>query len=156
MSEVQGERPDLERATRDAAGDILADAALRQNVELDDTTPAPEGGEALLRDHEVFGPRANVYFYPKHHTVTLLLDERTANYVLYAVRVLAADLEAHAREARFVAARMPADSYGAANRHAIALRHERIAWHLRMLEGNYRDVVETAMDEADSTSPPTN
>jgi hypothetical protein len=84
---------------------------------------------------------ANVYCDPRRHTVTLLLDEVTANTVIYAVRVLAAESEAHAREVRFVGAAMPPDSYGAANRHAIASRHERIARRLRVLERNYRDTV---------------
>ena len=70
---------------------------------------------------------ANVYADSKRHTVALLLDDVTANMVMYAVRVLAADSEAHAREVRLVGAAMPPDSYGAANRHAIASRHERIA-----------------------------
>lgn len=84
---------------------------------------------------------ANVYVDPKRRTVALLLDDVTANMVLYAVRVLAADSEAHAREVRFVGAAMPPDSYGAVNRHAIASRHERIARRLRALERNYHDVI---------------
>ena len=75
--------------------------------------------------------------------MTLLLDDVTANIVLYAVRVLAADSEAHAREVRLVGAAMPPDSYGAANRHAIASRHERIAARLRVLEFNYYNVTTT-------------
>jgi hypothetical protein len=69
---------------------------------------------------------ANVYHDPKRHTVTLLLDERHAIAVIYAVRVLAADYEAHAREVRTVVATMPRGSYGAANRHFTAIRHERL------------------------------
>ena len=84
---------------------------------------------------------ANVYADPRRHTVTLLLDEVTANTVIYAVRVLAAESEAHAREVRLVGASMPPDSYGAANRHAIASRHERTARRLRVLERSYRDMV---------------
>lgn len=84
---------------------------------------------------------ANVYCDPRRHTVSFLLDDATANTVIYAVRVLVADYEAHAREVRTVAATLPPDSYGALNRHAIAWRHERIAARLRLLETNYRDVV---------------
>ena len=82
---------------------------------------------------------ANVYADPERHTVALLLDDITANMVIYAVRVLAADSEAHAREVRRFGATLPPDSYGAANRHAVASRHERIALRLRALEYNYRD-----------------
>jgi len=81
---------------------------------------------------------ANVYHDPIRHTVTLLLDERHASAVIYAVRVLAADHEAHAREVRAVAATLPPDSYGASNRQFIAIRHERIASRLRTVESNYR------------------
>lgn len=84
---------------------------------------------------------ANVYRDRKHHTVSLLLDESTANLVVYAVQALIADSEAHAREVRLVAATMPQDSYGASNRHAIASRHERISARLRLLERNYRGAV---------------
>jgi hypothetical protein len=87
---------------------------------------------------------ANVYADPKRHTVALLLDDVTANMVIYAVRMLVADAEAHAREVRLVGATLPADSYGAANRQAIASRHERIALRLRELENNYRDEITTA------------
>jgi hypothetical protein len=81
---------------------------------------------------------ANVYHDPIRHTVTLLLDEQHATAVIYAVRALAADYEAHAREVRAVAATMPADTYGHANRQFIAIRHERIASRLRKVESNYR------------------
>jgi len=84
---------------------------------------------------------ANVYHDPRHCTVTFLLDETIANTVIYAVRMLAAESEAHAREVRVVAATLPPDSYGAANRHKIASRHERVAARLRRLETNYRDIV---------------
>lgn len=86
-------------------------------------------------------PVANVYTDPERHTVSLLLDDTTANLVVYAVRMLIADSEAHAREVRLFGATLPADSYGAANRQAIADRHERIASRLRVLERNYRHVV---------------
>lgn len=89
---------------------------------------------------------ANVYPDPQRHTVALLLDDVTANMVMYAVRVLAADSEAHAREVRLVGATLPPDSYGAANRHAIASRHERIALRLRALETSYHHEITTAKD----------
>jgi hypothetical protein len=81
---------------------------------------------------------ANVYHDPIRQTVTLLLDERHATAVIFAVRALAADYEAHAREIRAVAATLPTDSYGATNRQFIAIRHERTASRLRLVESNYR------------------
>jgi hypothetical protein len=84
---------------------------------------------------------ANVYHDPIRHTVTLLLDEQHATAVIYAVRALAADYEAHAREVRAVGAALPTDSYGHANRQFIAIRHERIASRLRRVESNYRTEV---------------
>ena len=84
---------------------------------------------------------ANVYHDPIRHTVTLLLDEQHATAVIYAVRVLAADYEAHAREVRTVAATLPPESYGARNRHFIAIRHERVASRLRRVESRYRSEV---------------
>ena len=82
--------------------------------------------------------RANVYHDAERHTVTLLLDEAHATAVIYAVRALADDYEAHAREARAVAATLPPGTYGAKNRAYIAIRHERIASRLRRVESRYR------------------
>ena len=86
---------------------------------------------------------ANVYHDPGRRTVTLLLDAETAEAVIFAVRILVANSEGRAREARLAGAALPLDSYGAANRHAIASRHERTAKRLRVLEEQYRDVVIT-------------
>lgn len=117
----------------------------------------PPGGEPSERTAELAQPAkerkravgttavgqvlANVYHDPIRHTVTLLLDERHASAVIYAARALAADYEAHAREVRAVAATLPPDSYGASNRQFIAIRHERIASRLRLVESNYRTEV---------------
>ena len=115
-------------------GNELAIAAMRAVV---------EAAYAVPEDHETNGETlANVYTDPERHTVTLLLDDSTANIVMYAVQMLAADSEAHAREVRRVKATMPPDSYGAINRDAIASRHERIARRLRALESNYRTIVD--------------
>ena len=81
---------------------------------------------------------ANVYHDAERKTVTLLLDENHATAVIYAVRALAADYEAHAREVRLAAASLPSGSYGAENRAMIAIRHERIASRLRRVESRYR------------------
>jgi hypothetical protein len=102
--------------------------------------PAEERKRAVRRT-ALEGIQANVYHDPTRHTVTLLLDEQHASAVIYAVRALAADYEAHAREVRAVAATLPPDSYGASNRHFIAIRHERIASRLRTVESNYGAVV---------------
>lgn len=82
--------------------------------------------------------RANLYHDAERHTVTLLLDEAHATAVIYAVRALAADYEAHAREVRAVAATLPPGSYGAKNRAYIAIRYERVASRLRLVESKYR------------------
>jgi len=92
---------------------------------------------------------ANVYHDPIRHTITLLLDEQHATAVIYAVRALAADYEAHAREVRSVGAILPPDSYGHANRQFIAIRHERIASRLRLVESNYRTEVSEGGRPAD-------
>ena len=81
---------------------------------------------------------ANVYHDAEQKTVTLLLDEQHATAVIYAVRALAADYEAHAREVRLAAGNLPSGSYGAENRAMIAIRHERIASRLRRVESRYR------------------
>jgi hypothetical protein len=112
-----------------------------------ESPPAPVGSEAgpaqssedQADEHKQL---ANVYVDPRRHTVSLLLDEGTANMVVYAVRLLVADSEAHAREVRRVQATLPPGSWGATNRHAIASRHERIANRLRALERNYRNVAQ--------------
>ncbi len=128
---------DQEHASVDENGEpteAAGRASARRRTAGEQPTPDRESTRPIL---------ANVYTDPPRHTVTLLLDDVTANIVLYAVRVLAADSEAHAREVRLVGAAMPPDSYGAANRHAIASRHERIAARLRVLEFNYYNVTTT-------------
>lgn len=119
-------------------GDELAIAAMHAVVETNYSVPEDSD--------ERYGPNcgtlANVYTDPTRHTVTLLLDDKTANIVMYAVRMLAADAEAHAREVRCVEAAMPPDSYGASNRNAIASRHERIAHRLLVLDRSYRTTVD--------------
>lgn len=80
------------------------------------------------------------YIDPGRHTVSLLMDEFTANALIYAARALAAESEAHARELRAVGASLPPDSYGASNRHHAATRLERVATRLRAVEGTFRSV----------------
>ncbi len=81
---------------------------------------------------------ARVYPDPGRATVALLLDESTANVLVYAARALAAESEAHAREVRAVAAALPVGSYGRKNRERIAVRQERVAARCRAVEVNYR------------------
>jgi hypothetical protein len=114
-------------------------------ADLPDSEPATEADETArparrraVATAAIGQVLANVYHDPVRHTVTLLLDEQHATAVIYAIRALAADFEAHAREVRAVAANMPLDSYGHANRQFIAIRHERLASRLRRVESNYR------------------
>lgn len=152
----EAERGNEERGTSDLLAHLKAirDAALEQDNQRHGAPRQPEAAAGLVsadKQSAPDGPKqareasqailANVYADPGRHTVTLLLDDVTANSVMYAVRVLAADAEAHAREVRLVAAAMPIDSWGAANRHAIASRHERIARRLRELDRNYYNVI---------------
>lgn len=99
--------------------------------------PGEERSRTVARA-SMHGALANVYHDPEQKTITLLLDEKHATAVIYAVRALAADYEAHAREVRAAAATMPPGSYGAENRAMIAIRHERIASRLRRVESSYR------------------
>jgi hypothetical protein len=114
-----------------------------------DSADAQTGQRRTPGEAESHRPLANVYRDPERHTVTLLLDETTANTVIYAARLMAADSEAHAREVRMVAGTLPPESYGAANRYKIAARHERVAARLRVLEGNYREVVSDEWSDDD-------
>ena len=71
------------------------------------------------------------------------MDDVTANTVMYAVRLLAADSRSPCPGDQGGRCDLAPDSYGASNRHVIASRHERIAYRLRALEGNYHDVTTT-------------
>lgn len=122
---------------------LRAEAA---EAEGNDTDQADAFGADQRTDDDIgMGSKvlANVYRDPTRHTVTLLMDDKTAEAAMYAVLVLIANLEAHAREVRLVGAMLPPDSYGANNRHAIAARHERMARRLRELEAHYRDLMIT-------------
>lgn len=153
----------MERITdtepNEATTQAVGDAALQQTVGKAElprrkpalSTSAQDGDQEDAASPSAAGPEphgagqretdkpklANVYTDPSRHTVSLLLDDRTANAVIYAVRVFVADLEAHAREARLASGTFPTDSYGAVNRLCIAGRHERLAARLRELERNY-------------------
>lgn len=134
--------PEGESAVTAGKDDGQEDVASSPSYEEENVGVEPGVRRSPLRRREADRPTlANVYTDPRRHTVSLLLDDRTANAVIYAVRVFMADLEAHAREARLASTAFPEDSYGAVNRLAIAGRHERLAARLRKLEGNYLEEV---------------
>lgn len=131
--------------TSDDGGTAVAEAGSQPVGLAAETAGSGNRRQRAVGRSAVTAVLANVYHDPIRHTVTLLMDEPHATAVIYAVRVLAADYEAHAREVRTVAATLSADSYGAQNRHFIAIRHERIASRLRQVESNYRAEVEEGL-----------
>jgi hypothetical protein len=86
---------------------------------------------------------------PASQTVSLILDEATANMAIHAITINAADREARTREVQCYAQALPEDSYGRQNRQDIAARETRIATRLRAIERAYR----TALDP-DATPAP--
>jgi hypothetical protein len=89
---------------------------------------------------------------PQSHTVSLILDETTANIAMYAIAAHAGDAEAHVREVRQFAHGLPDHSYGKRNRQAIAARETRVAARLRAVERAYQVAPER---DATSASPAT-
>jgi hypothetical protein len=79
---------------------------------------------------------------PDGHTVSLILDEATANIAMYAITAHAVDREAHAREVTQSGQRLPEGSYGRHNRQAIAARETRVAARLRAVEQAYRAAID--------------
>jgi hypothetical protein len=75
---------------------------------------------------------------PASRTVTLVLDDATANVAMFAIAAHAGDREAHAREVEQFARSLPEGSYGRGNRQAIAAREARVATRLRAVEQAYR------------------
>jgi hypothetical protein len=86
------------------------------------------------------GPRilALVRRHPETQTVSLVLDDTTANIALFAIAAHADEREAHIREVERYGRTLPEDSYGRRNRQAIAARETRIATRLRAVEQAYR------------------
>jgi hypothetical protein len=74
--------------------------------------------------------------------VTITMDGKTAGVVIFAVRALAAEREAHAREVSAVAERMPPGSYGRKNREEIVTRSRRIIRRARVVEVAYDEVID--------------
>jgi hypothetical protein len=89
---------------------------------------------------------------PRTRTVSLILDETTANIAMYAIAAHAGDAEAHVREVRQFAHGLPDHSYGKRNRQAIAARETRVAARLRAVERAYQVAPER---DATSASPAT-
>ena len=119
----------------DQADALLAD--LRDRVTNGQAHPAPDPFDAASRQ-----PIAMTRHDPASQTVTFILDAATANAAIHAITINAVDREAHTREIRRNAQTLPPDSYGRANRQAIAARETRIATRLRAIERAYR----TALD----------
>jgi hypothetical protein len=93
---------------------------------------------------------------PQTKTVTIVLDDTTANIALFAIAAHADEREAHLREVERIGRSMPDGSYGQRNREAIAARETRIANRLRAVEQAYRTATEhdTALRAPEPTRSP--
>jgi hypothetical protein len=89
---------------------------------------------------------------PASGTVSLVLDDATANAAIHAIADHAMDREAHTREVQRYSQNFPENSYGRRNRQAIADRETRIAERLRAIERAYRTALDyDAMPALDAT-----
>jgi hypothetical protein len=79
---------------------------------------------------------------PQTRTVTLVLDDTTANIAMFAIAAHGDEREAHVREVERIGRGMPEGSYGQRNRQAIAARETRITARLRAVEQAYRTATE--------------
>ena len=104
------------------------------------------------------GPRilALVRRHPETQTVSLVLDDTTANIAMFAIAAHADEREAHVREVERFGRNLPEGSYGQRNREAIAARETRIAARLRAVEHAYRIANErdTILDLPEPTAAP--
>ncbi|MGH3190126.1 MAG: hypothetical protein ACRDPY_22875 [Streptosporangiaceae bacterium] len=93
---------------------------------------------------------------PETQTVTLVLDDTTANIALFAIAAHTDEREAHIREVERSGRSLPEGSYGRRNRQAIAARETRIAVRLRAVERACRTAAErdTAFKPAELTRTP--
>ena len=93
---------------------------------------------------DIDGPRilALARHNPDTQTVSLVLDETTANIALFAIAAHADEREAHIREVERSGRSLPEGSYGRRNREAIAARETRVAARLRAVENAYRTAIE--------------
>ncbi len=79
---------------------------------------------------------------PETQTVSLVLDDTTANIAMFAIAAHADEREAHVREVERSGRNLPEGSYGRRNRQAIAARETRVAARLRSVEQAYRTATE--------------
>jgi hypothetical protein len=93
---------------------------------------------------EIDGPRilALARRDPETQMVSLVLDDTTANIVMFAIAAHADERDAHIREVERSRRTMPEGSYGRRNREAIAARETRVAVRLRAVEHAYRTATE--------------
>jgi hypothetical protein len=126
----------------DQADAMLAD--LRQRI-----ATSPRTRTTGRRDTSRQQPITMARHDPASQTVSLILDETTANMAIHAITINAADCEARTREVQHYAQTLPENSYGRQNRQDIAARETRIATRLRAIERAYR----TALDP-DATPAP--
>jgi hypothetical protein len=99
---------------------------------------------------ETDGPRifALARHDPGTQTVSLVLDDTTANIAMFAIAAHADEREAHLREVERSGRSMPEGSYGRRNRQAIAARETRVAARLRAVEQAYRMAIEREAAQA--------
>jgi hypothetical protein len=128
----------------DQADAMLAE--LRDRVEDPRRPPGPARRDASRQQLIAMARRD-----PASQTVSLILDDTTANMAIHAITINAADREARAREVEQYGQTLPEGSYGRRNRQAIAARETRITDRLRAIERAYR----TALDHDTPTLTPT-
>jgi hypothetical protein len=87
---------------------------------------------------------------PDTQTVSIVLDDTTANSVIFAIAAHADEREAHVREVERSGQNLPEGSYGRRNRQAIAARETRVATRLRAVEHACR----MAIDRDTAYRPP--
>lgn len=119
---------------------------LRNRVQQAHAAPKPVGADAGPTGQHVI---AMARHDPASQTVSLLLDETTANAAIHAISAQAADREARTREIQQYSQHLPEDSYGRRNRETIAARETRITTRLRAIERAYR----TALDPETTPTP---
>jgi hypothetical protein len=93
---------------------------------------------------------------PDTQTITMVLDDTTANIALFAIAAFVDEREAHVREVERSGQNLPEGSYGRRNRQAIAARETRVAARLRAVERAYRTATErdTAYTPLEPTRAP--
>jgi hypothetical protein len=101
--------------------------------------PLPEAGRGGPSSQHVI---ALARHDPDSQTVSLILDDATANAAIHAISVQAADREARIREIEMSSRNLPEGSYGRRNRESITAREARVTSRLRAVERAYR----TALD----------